>query len=155
MLRYGATNTVTSMTNSNNTLSHATPCVLMTCCMYGSGEAPAGTLQQMAHGLAASKQARSGQSVCNRALLHQLAAQAHFQNGRNVVSATLLCRSLPTECVASASLHVHDHQKTRAQAVISCALSLPFITRQAGDKTSDICMHVHTASSHMAQETRY
>jgi len=41
----------------------------------------AADLQQMAHELAASKQGKSAVVVWNRALLHQLAGQAHYQDG--------------------------------------------------------------------------
>lgn len=51
------------------------------CCPLGRVMAPANTLQQMAHNLAASKQGKSAQVVWSRALLHQLAAQAQIQEG--------------------------------------------------------------------------
>jgi len=38
-------------------------------------------LQRMAHELAASKQGKSAVVVWKRALLHQLAGQAHYQDG--------------------------------------------------------------------------
>ena len=41
----------------------------------------ADSLQQMAHRLAASKQAKSAAVMWSRALMHQLAAQAHCQDG--------------------------------------------------------------------------
>ena len=41
----------------------------------------ADSLQQMAHKLAASKQAKSPAVVWSRALMHHLAAQAHCQDG--------------------------------------------------------------------------
>ncbi len=44
-------------------------------------QSSADDLQQMAHELAASKQGKSAVVVWNRALLHQLAGQAHYQDG--------------------------------------------------------------------------
>lgn len=44
-------------------------------------QSSAADLQQMAHELAASKQGRSAVVVWNRALLHQLAGQAYYQDG--------------------------------------------------------------------------
>ncbi|KAA6417398.1 MAG: cell division-associated BIMB-like, partial [Trebouxia sp. A1-2] len=45
-------------------------------------QSSAADLQQMAHELAASKQGRSAVVVWNRALLHQLAGQAYYQDGQ-------------------------------------------------------------------------
>lgn len=57
--------------------------------MHCRKDSSADLLQQMAHGLAASKQGKSAQVVWTRAMLHQLAAQAHIQEGE-------LCTTLHT-----------------------------------------------------------
>jgi len=49
-------------------------------------QSSADDLQHMAHELAASKQGKSAIAVWNRALLHQLAGQAHYQDGTSLLN---------------------------------------------------------------------
>ena len=52
----------------------------------------------MAHDLAASKQGKNAQQVWNRALLHQMAAQAHTQEGETYHIGILMTGILVMMC---------------------------------------------------------
>ena len=135
------------------------PCRWIWCCLHDRGNAAAGTLQQMAHDLAASKQGKSAQLVWNRALLHQLAAQAHVQDGEAYCTSPLCVAFINYGSETQPSLLVSHpcvlHSSNMGQETHP-QLVLVFFMHQhgSGSTTPAMSVYLHSCVLHQTSVTR-